>query len=169
MNDTVHRLLLQIFGRLPRRVRRILVRLGSPKYTVGAICIVQRADGKVLLVRHSYWHKWGTPGGLAERGERPELAAVRETIEEVNLLVDLIGEPAVVVDPVPHRVDVVYFARPHDEADVAEARPSSPEIEVVEWFDLDDLPDIQPETATAFAALGRTGALDVSSIVASGA
>lgn len=169
MNDTVHRLLLQIFGRLPRRVRRILVRLGSPKYTVGAICIVQRADGKVMLVRHSYWRRWGTPGGLAKRGERPELAAVRETLEEVNLLVDLVGEPAVVVDPVPHRVDVVYFARPRDEADVASARPSSPEIEAIEWFDIDDLPDIQPETATALAALGRTGALDVSSIVASGA
>lgn len=159
---TLHRYALKAFGAMPRRLRRILVRLGSPKYTVGAICIVQRDDGAVLLVRHSYWQLWGTPGGLAKRHERPEVAARRETLEEVALHVDLVGEPAVVVEPVPHRVDVVYLARPAAGTDPDLARPSSPEIEAAEWFALDALPTLQPETVTALVALGRRGLIDLS-------
>jgi 8-oxo-dGTP pyrophosphatase MutT (NUDIX family) len=161
VKDQLHHLLLRAFGALPRRVRRVLVRLGSPKYTVGAICIVRRADGRVLLVRHSYYRSWGTPGGLAKRHERPELAAVRETREEVGLAIELVGEPVVVVEPVPHRVDVVYLARPAEEGDADSARPSSPEIEQLDWFTLDDLPQLQVETVTALRALGRAGSLEL--------
>jgi 8-oxo-dGTP pyrophosphatase MutT (NUDIX family) len=162
MNERLHRLLLKVFGMMPRRLRRLLVRLGSPKYTVGAICIIQRADGAVLLVRHSYYRRWGTPGGLANRHERPESAAVRETIEEVNLRVELIGEPVVVVEPVPHRVDVVFLARPAEGASLDEVRPSSPEIEQLDWFAMDALPNLQDETVTAMRALERSGLLDLS-------
>lgn len=157
-----HRRALKVFGALPRRVRRMLVRLGSPKYTVGAICIVRREDGAVLLVRHSYYRLWGTPGGLAKRHERPEAAVVRETMEEVNLAVELIGEPVVVVEPVPHRVDIVFLARPAPGADPGDARPSSPEIERTEWFPIDRLPPLQIETVTALRALERSGAIDLS-------
>ncbi len=53
--ERIHLVALRIFGALPRRARRLLVRLGSPlKYTVGAICIIQRDDGAILLVRQSY-------------------------------------------------------------------------------------------------------------------
>ena len=162
MLTRVHLLLLRVFGILPRRVRRILVRLGSPKYTVGAIAIVQRDDGAVMLVRHSYWNRWGTPGGLAKRHERPEVAVIRETLEEVNLDIELVGEPAVVVEPIQHRVDVVYFARPAPGASLDDARPSSPEIERIEWFPLDGLPVLQPETVTALRALAALGHLDLS-------
>jgi 8-oxo-dGTP diphosphatase len=157
-------ILLRIFGRLPRRLRRVLVRLGSPKYTVGAICIIQREDGALLLVQHTYWRSWGTAGGLAKRRERPEVAALRETLEEVNLEIELVGEPAVVVDPVPHRVDVVFLARPAQDADLDVVRPSSPEIAEVGWFPLDRLPDMQPETVTALRALERSGVLDLDGI-----
>lgn len=164
MTDRLHLVLLRIFGVLPRGVRRIIVRFGSPKYTVGAICIVVRDDGAVLLVRHTYWKLWGTPGGLADRRERPEDAARRETLEEVNLDVELVGEPAVVVEPVPRRVDVVYLARPATGASLEAVRPSSPEIERLGWFQLDELPELQPETVTALRALERAGALDLAGV-----
>lgn len=157
----VHRVALRVFGALPRRVRRGLVRLGSPKYTVGAICIVQRDDGAVLLVGHSYNRRWGTPGGLAKRHERPEMACVRETREETGLRVELVGEPVVVVEPVPHRVDVVFLARPAPGEDPSSARPSSAEIERCEWFPLDELPQLQVETVTAMRSLERSGLLDL--------
>lgn len=159
---TAHRMALKVFGALPRRVRRALVRLGSPKFTVGAICIVQREDDSVLLVRHSYYRSWGTPGGLAKRHERPELAAVRETLEEVGLRVELVGEPVVVVEPVPHRVDIVFLARPADGENPDRARPTSPEIEAVQWFPLEEFPKLQPETVTALRALERSGVVDLS-------
>lgn len=162
MIESVQLLLLRIFGRLPRRVRRILVRFGSPKYTVGAICIIRRDDGALLLVRHSYWRRWGTAGGLAKRRERPEVAAVRETLEEVNLRIEIEGEPVVVVEPVPRRVDVVFLARPAPGAVLDGVRPSSPEIVEARWFHLDDLPTLQPETLAALRALERSGRIDLS-------
>ena len=33
-----------------------------PNYTVGAMCIVERDDGAILFVRHSYRRRWGVPG-----------------------------------------------------------------------------------------------------------
>lgn len=157
----LHRLALRVFGALPRRARRVLVRAGSPKYTVGAICIITRDDGAILLVRHSYYRLWGTPGGLSKRKERPEDAVVRETQEEVNLRVELVGEPVVVVEPMPRRVDVVYAARPATGEDTDQARPSSPEIEQIGWFTMDRLPPLQVETITALRALERSGLIDL--------
>jgi len=160
--EAAERLLLRVFRFLPNRVRRWLVRLGTPKYTVGAICIVVRRDGAILLVRHSYVSRWGTPGGLAKRREQPELAAVRETLEEVNLRVELVGDPSVIVEPLPRRVDVVYLARPAHDAPLDDVRPSSPEITSTRWFLPNELPDLQPETATALVALSRDGRIDLS-------
>jgi len=153
-------LFLSVFGRLPRPVRRWLVWLGSPHYTVGAICIVRRGDGALLLVRHSYRGKWGCPGGLAQRGEVPAQAAVRETKEEVGLSVELVGEPAVVVDPRTRRVDVVHLARPAPDASLDDVRPSSPEIVATEWFAPGELPELSRNAVGALAALVRAGRLD---------
>jgi 8-oxo-dGTP diphosphatase len=159
--DRVHYLLLQVFRRLPRRVRRWIVRFGSPKYTVGAICIVRRRDGALLLARHSYASRWGTPGGLAKRNERPDAAAVRETMEEVNLRIEVVGDPVVVVEPRPRRVDVVFLARPVPGAPLDDVRPSSPEILATAWFAPSELPELQPETANALVALARAGRIDL--------
>jgi 8-oxo-dGTP pyrophosphatase MutT (NUDIX family) len=44
--------------------------------------------GRVLVVKAHYKHYWSFPGGVVDAGETPRLAAVRETAEEVGLLVD---------------------------------------------------------------------------------
>jgi len=150
-----------IFGRMPRGLRRRAVRALSPKYTVGAICFVQRGDGHVLFVRHSYHRRWGTVGGLAKRNEPPDVAAVRETWEEAGLEVVLVGEPAVVVEPVLRRVDIVFLARPAPGADARGARPVSAEILETRWFPPSGLPELSTETATAWVALSRRADLDI--------
>jgi len=66
---TVHRALLRVFRRLPTRLRIAAVHLLSPSYTVGAMCVIERGDGAVLFVRHSYRPRWGVPGGLCRSGE----------------------------------------------------------------------------------------------------
>jgi len=147
------RLLLGVYRRLPRMGRRWAVRTIAPKYTVGAMAIVERDDGAVLLVRHSYRRRWGVPGGLVKRGEHPEIGLRREVREEVGIDVDVLGEPAVVVDPDPQRVDLVFRARARD-AD-AEPRPVSAEILEVRWFAADELPELQFETSGALMALAR--------------
>jgi 8-oxo-dGTP pyrophosphatase MutT (NUDIX family) len=155
VSPRLHRGLLGVFRRLPRRVRRWTVRVLNPTFSVGAAVVVERADGRILLVRHSYRRRWGTPGGLLNRGETPDVAARREVDEEIGLDVELLGEPVVVVDPNPRRVDVIYRARPAAGADPDGARPRSPEIVELEWFPSDALPELQHETAGAFRALAR--------------
>lgn len=157
MPAALHRLLLGLFARLPRAVRRRLVRWGAPSYTVGAICVIRREDDRVLLVRQRYRRSWGLPGGLLSRGEAPDDAVRREVAEEVGLAIDLVGSPVVVVDPGPQRVDVVYAAVPSAGSAPDTARPTSPEIVEARWFSADDLPEVQHETASALATLGRVG------------
>jgi ADP-ribose pyrophosphatase YjhB (NUDIX family) len=151
----LHLALLHLYQRLPRRARLAVIHTLAPSFTVGAICVVERDDGRVLLVRHSYRTRWGFPGGLLKRGEEVADGARRETREEIGLEVELVGEPAVVVAPEPRRVDVVYRARPADGADPDTARPMSPEIVEVRWVPRDDLPELQHEAAGGLVALAR--------------
>ena len=151
----LHLLLLKVYRRLPRRGRLLVVHTLAPNYSVGAMCVIERADGALLLVRHSYRRRWGVPGGLLKRREPPEQAARREALEEVELAVELVGEPSVVVEPKSRRVDIVYRARLAVEADAELVRPSSPEIVEARWFPPDQLPELQREAAGALVALAR--------------
>jgi len=146
---------LEVFGRLPVSARRRVVRTIAPSYTVGAICVIERADGSLLLVRLSYRNRWGLPGGLLKRGEDPADGARREVLEESGLEIDLLGEPAVVVDPPAQRIDIVFRARPAAGVDPAEVATSSPEIVELAWFPADALPDLQFEASGALIALAR--------------
>ncbi len=128
----------------------------APSYTVGAMCIIERRDGAILLIRHSYRSRWGVPGGLLNRREDPAVAARREVREEVGLEVDLLGEPVVVVDAVPQRVDLVYRARPAVGSVLDDIQPVSAEIARACWFPPGELPELQHETTTALMALARS-------------
>ena len=123
-----------MYRRLPSKLRRTVVRRVAPTFSVGAMCIIERADGRVLFVRHLYRSRWGVPGGLLQRHESPRDAARREVREEVGLDIELIGEPTVNVDADPRRVDIVFRARPVHDADADRVRPSSVEVLEARWF-----------------------------------
>lgn len=156
----LHVLLLRIYGRLPVQLRRAVVRAVTPSFTVGSNCIVEREDGAILLVRQVYRRRWGLPGGLLEKGEAPAQALLREVEEEVGLQVEVVGEPAVVVDPVARRVDIVHRARPTSPV-ADELQPRSPEISEVRWHQPNALPELQEEAADALVALARTATGDL--------
>ena len=145
----------RLYRRLPAPIRVWIVRRATPSYWVGAMCVVERSDGALLLVRQSYRRGWTFPGGLLKRNEAPADAAVRETREEVDLDVEVDDHPRVVVDAPRRRVDVVFRARPVTGSDGHQPTPVSPEILEVRWFPPDGLPVVQPETALALAELGR--------------
>ena len=130
--------------------------LGAPSYSVGAMGVVV-VDGEVLLVRQSYRNGWGVPGGLLDRGERPEAAVVRELREEVGIDVVVDGAPSVVVEADVRRVDVCVRCSPAPGTDRQAVAPRSPEIDEVGWFPLDALPKLQPESRTGLAVLGLVG------------
>src|SRR5947209_6476105 len=98
------------------------------------MCVIERADGRVLLIRHLYRKRWGVPGGLLQRSESAADAARREVREEVGIDIELIGEAAVNVDAEPRRIDIVFRARPVDDTHADRVKPSSVEVLEARWF-----------------------------------
>jgi ADP-ribose pyrophosphatase YjhB (NUDIX family) len=83
--DRYRPLFYRVWRRLPRRVQDLLVYLGAPKVTLGVSAVIRDAQGRLLLLRHTYRRPpWGLPGGLARRGEPPEEALARELREELG-------------------------------------------------------------------------------------
>ena len=131
------------------------MRFVAPTYTVGAMCLIERADGRQLFIRHLYRNRWGVPGGLLQRHELPADAARREAREEVGVEIALVGEPVVNVDVHPRRIDIVFRARLVNDADADRVRPSSVEVLEARWFAPTELPELQFETVQAIQSLAR--------------
>ena len=109
---------------------------------MGAMCRVERDDGRVLLVKPSYRSVWTLPGGVSERGESPIDCMRRELREETGLQCEVVGEPVIIVNP-KHRIfDFVYRARLAPDVDPDDARAVSLEITEVGWFAPSDIPAI---------------------------
>jgi 8-oxo-dGTP pyrophosphatase MutT (NUDIX family) len=113
----------------------------SRPMTLGARIAAFDADGRVMLVRHTYVPGWHFPGGGVEPGETAEAAALREFIEEAN------GVPGA-----PASLHGFYFnnrasRRDHVALFVARnASQSAPkradrEIEAAAFFPLADMPE----------------------------
>jgi ADP-ribose pyrophosphatase YjhB (NUDIX family) len=82
----------------------------DPKVAACTICMV---DGGIVLARRGIEPevgKWVFPGGFVDRGEAVAAAAVRETQEEVNLRVSLLGILDAYSFPGSDVVVIVYAA-----------------------------------------------------------
>lgn len=62
--------------------------LASVARVSSASLILEDADGRALIVKASYKSHWTFPGGVIDQNETPLLGAVRETREEVGLVID---------------------------------------------------------------------------------
>ncbi|WP_068094305.1 NUDIX domain-containing protein [Novosphingobium rosa] len=80
----LHRLAL----RLAHQVRRRWWRIRKPRIQ-GCRVLGMDAQGRVLLVRHSYGSaNWMPPGGGVKQGEDPLIAAAREFEEEIGVVLE---------------------------------------------------------------------------------
>jgi ADP-ribose pyrophosphatase YjhB (NUDIX family) len=162
--DPLRKVGFAVFGRLPRRVRVLAVRAGTPGFTVGSLVLLQREGDRssVLLVHQRHTRRWALPGGLLRRGEGAPEGLRREVYEELGLSLDgslTAHAVGVVVDPRPRRVDVLFACTL--DADAPEPAAHHVEVAAVRWCTIDDLPPITPITAQVLAeyeALGLFGA-----------
>ena len=109
--------------------------------TLGVRGLVLDGEGRVLLLKHTYLPGWYMPGGGIERGETAEQALARELVEEAG--VRMTGRAALVSFHSNH----AKFAGDHVliyrvEAWEACEATSRGEIEVVDWFSPDALPQV---------------------------
>jgi ADP-ribose pyrophosphatase YjhB (NUDIX family) len=114
--------------------------------TLGVRGLVTDAEGRVLLVEHTYVPGWYLPGGGVERGESAERALERELQEEAG--VALTARPRLVSvhhNGARHPRDhvLLYLCEAWEPC---AARPGA-EIHAVGWFAPDALPDdVTPAT-----------------------
>jgi 8-oxo-dGTP diphosphatase len=138
---------MRVFRRLPRPLRRLIIRSFTPSYTVGAVMALRREDGALLLVEQRHSPGWALPGGLLHRGELAADGLVREVAEEVGLVLDpaRLPTPYAVLAPRVRRVDVVYVIADGDDY-VPRRGDDKDEVTGVGWFALDALPAISEPT-----------------------
>ena len=108
--------------------------------TLGVRGLVTDAEGRVLLIQHTYIPGWHLPGGGVDRGENTEAAMVRELVEEAGVQVTE-----------PPRLQSIHSNEAYFPGDhvllyrVGSWKPvaatSRGEIHEVGWFAPDDLPE----------------------------
>lgn len=149
----MHAFALAVFGRLPRPLRTLAIRILFPTFTAGVSVCFLDPDGRICLVQHSYSKGWGLPGGMMDGDETPLTTAQREMEEELALRVAIEG-PSVCIRTPGRRHLNMMFVHQVTEAEAAAATPSSPEIVAVGWHPLDDLPDLAEFTDLFLTELG---------------
>lgn len=106
--------------------------------TRGAAAVVFDGEGRILLIKENYdRRRWSLPGGAVEDGESLEEAAIRETIEETELVVRIEHRVGSYEFDDGFTVAVFYCSIVSGVPHV----PSTYEIAEVEWCDVAQLPE----------------------------
>ena len=134
-------LLSKIWRSVPAGLRRWSVRATNTKFTVTAAGIVRNHQGKVLLIKHRFrpGSGWGIPGGFLEAGEQADAALRRELREEIGLELEQVRIYASRTFSRQNQIEVVFLANAS-----GQPQPKSIEVELVDWFSIDSLPDELP-------------------------
>lgn len=157
-----------IFYRLPHKTRLRLVRLATPKYTVGAVVLIyddavtDGAPDRILLLRQPPGRGWTLPAGLLNRGETPLAGALREAEEETGIAFapgDLSpARPNALVHTNGRWVDTVFTARV--DASTAVLSVDGAEVWEAAWHSVDALPQLTVATERLLGVYGIGPAAD---------
>lgn len=118
----------------------------APNSLVPSVNVVVVNDpGEILLIRHTDNDNWALPGGAMDLGESLPAAAVRETLEETGVRVQITGLVGIYTDPrhvilytsngeARQEFSVVFTARP-----TGGAPTPSDESREVRWVDVGEV------------------------------
>jgi ADP-ribose pyrophosphatase YjhB (NUDIX family) len=144
------------FRRLPKAMRRRIVRIVAPSYTLGAIVLLRDGDDRILLLHQPPASGWSLPGGLLDRREAPVVGAARELREEtgVEVLTTALRSctPNALVYPFIQQVDCVFTATV--DAGSTTIRVDGTEVRTARWFEVDQLPQLTSPTARLLGTYG---------------
>lgn len=131
----------------------------DPLWLPGVTAVVLREDGprpRVLLVRRADTGAWTPVTGIVDPAEEPAVAAVREVLEEADVVahaqrlahVSVVGPVRYDNGDVSSYLDLTFrcaweSGTPH---------PADGENTDAAWFDLDDLPTMSPSMSARLAA-----------------
>lgn len=113
----------------------------DPKVGVGVLVV---DDSKILLVRRRMMPergKWSIPAGFLDRGEDPEVVAVRETQEETGLDVEIAGLVDVYYNPPSPEGGASVFILYRAELRGGELQAGD-DADAADFFRLDALPEL---------------------------
>lgn len=110
----------------------------SKKLSIGSTCVIIE-DNKVLLVRGKGGNHYKFPGGHIDDTENFKTSAIREAKEEIGIDVEVSGDPYFFLFEFNEDTDIILI---HYRAKIINGKPqTTDEIEEVEWFDIDELPE----------------------------
>lgn len=122
--------------------------------TTGVRCIIV-ADGKILLVRHTYGHsQWTVPGGGVKTSEAVEAAVRREVQEEAGVSLGAVTKVGEVYFEGEYRKDTIHVFFARLEAIPVVVRDTA-EIAEMKWFSLQSLPENTLPLCLEYLALAR--------------
>ncbi len=101
--------------------------------------IAPERDGKILLMKRAWEPRvgyWTIPGGFLEMGEKAEDGAVRETLEEAGISVEIEGILGVYTRTDVGIVVIIYRGRVPDDA---VPKPGAEALEL-RWCGPEDIP-----------------------------
>lgn len=124
---------------LSQNMRRSLVRISQPTFTVSAAAVISNSDGRILLLKHVLRASsgWGLPGGFLQAGEQPAKAIKREIVEETGLEIENVK--VFQIRTLGRHIEILFSA-------YATGTPQilSHEITDFGWFRPDQLPEDLP-------------------------
>jgi ADP-ribose pyrophosphatase YjhB (NUDIX family) len=146
-----------VFYSLPHPMRRRIVRIATPTYTLGSVVLVMDAEREhLLMLRQPPGRRWTLPAGLLNRREQPIEGAQRELAEETGIeakLEELIpADPNAVVHTRGRWVDNVF--RLVRDPDSTQIIVDGHEVWDAGWHPVGELPEMTRATAKLLSHYG---------------